>query len=95
MRVEYPDKIVRMSPISAPRAREPPQAERTQEAMAGAVLSCSGREVVTSSTRADTAAVVTVDTAGIMISAVGVESLSTFGLHRHSSSSMQHGITFK
>ena len=63
-----------MSPISAPRAREPPQAERTQEAMVGAVLSCSGREVVTSSTRADTAAVVTVDTAGIMISAVGVKS---------------------
>ena len=56
-----------MSPISAPRAREPPQAERTQEAMVGAVLSCSGMEAVTSSTRAETAAVVTVDTAGILI----------------------------
>ena len=57
-----------MSPISAPSAREPPQAERRQEAMVGAVLSCSGRAAVTSSTRADTAAVVAVDTAGILIS---------------------------
>ena len=66
--------LVRLSPISAPRARAPPQAERRQEAMVGAVLSCSGRGAVTSSTRADTAAVVTVDTAGMMISAVGVKS---------------------